>query len=175
MGLTPGRRVSGRTLLYGLLLPSGNDAAEQLARSLASSRAEFLEWMNAAVGDLGLHDTRLVNPSGLDAIGHYSSAYDLAQLARAAMRNDIFASIVAARSYRGDGFVLSGHNPLLGAYPGADGVKTGTTDAAGHAIVASASRDGHRVFVVLLHSDDLLGDCSALFDWAFDTFTWPDF
>src|SRR5205814_3223974 len=80
MGLQPGQRVTIRTLLYGLLLPSGNDAAEQLARSVAESRDQFVTLMNSAVtDDLHLEDTHFVNPSGLDADGHYSSAYDLAQ------------------------------------------------------------------------------------------------
>jgi D-alanyl-D-alanine carboxypeptidase len=173
MGLVPGQRVSVRTLLYGLLLPSGNDAAEQLARSVAESREQFILWMNAtASDDLRLEDTHFVNPSGLDAAGHYSSAYDLAQLARRAMRDDVFREIVSTQVVRSDGFVLAGHNPLIGGYPGADGVKTGSTDAAGKAIVGSAVHAGHRVFVVVLHSDDVLADSAALFDWVWQSFAW---
>lgn len=172
MGLVPGRRVSYRTLLYGLLLPSGNDAAEQFAASLAESRKQYVEWMNAVVTDAGLSNTHFVNPSGLDAVGHYASPYDLAQLARIAMREPVFRDAVASPTYSGDGFKLAGHNPLLGVYPGADGVKTGTTDAAGKAIVASATHDGHRIYVVVMHSDDLEGDCAALFDWVWHAFAW---
>ncbi|HTD77638.1 MAG TPA: D-alanyl-D-alanine carboxypeptidase family protein [Chloroflexota bacterium] len=173
MGLSPGQRLSVRTLLYGLMLPSGNDAAEQLARSVAESREQFIGWMNGVASDeLGLADTHFVNPSGLDADEHYSSAYDLAQLARRAMREDLFREIVAAPEVRSEGIVLVGHNPLIGVYPGADGVKTGSTDAAGHALVGSAVRDGHRLYVVIMHSDDLLADASALFDWAFQSFAW---
>jgi D-alanyl-D-alanine carboxypeptidase len=173
MGLSPGQRLSIRTLLYGLLLPSGNDAAEQLARSVADSREQFVGWMNAtATDELHLGNTHFVNPSGLDAADHYSSAYDLAQLARLAMRDNTFREIVATPTIQLEGLTLSGHNPLLGEYPGADGVKTGTTDAAGHAIVATATRNGHRLIVVVMHSDDLLADCSALFDWAWRSFAW---
>jgi D-alanyl-D-alanine carboxypeptidase len=173
MGLTPGQRISIRTLLYGLLLPSGNDAAEQIALSAAESRDQFIGWMNStAAEDLGLQDTHFVNPSGLDANGHYSSAYDLAQLARRAMRDDVFREIVATPQIRAEGFVLAGHNPLIGVYRGADGVKTGTTDAAGKAIVGSAVRDGHRVYVVVLHSEDLLADSTALLDWVWQSFSW---
>jgi D-alanyl-D-alanine carboxypeptidase len=173
MGLSPGQRVTIRTLLYGLLLPSGNDAAEQLARSIAESRDQFITWMNSmAAEDLGLADTHFVNPSGLDADGHYSSAYDLAQMARRAMRDDVFTEMVAAPQVKSQGFVLSGHNPLIGAYPGADGVKTGSTDAAGRVIVGSAVHDGHRVYVVVMHSDDLLADCTVLFDWVWQSFSW---
>jgi D-alanyl-D-alanine carboxypeptidase len=173
MGLSPGQRVSIRTLLYGLLLPSGNDAAEQLAHGVAESRDQFIGWMNAtASGELRLEDTHFVNPSGLDAADHYSSAYDLAHLARRAMRDSVFREIVATPTVKSEGFVLSGHNPLIGVYAGADGVKTGTTDAAGKAIVGSAVRNGHRVFVVALHADDPLADSSALFDWAWQSFVW---
>lgn len=174
MGLVPGQTLTLRTLLYGLLLPSGNDAAEQLARIVGGSRDEFVNWMNAtATDDLHLADTHFVNPSGLDAPNHYSSAYDLAQLARRAMRENVFRDIVATPTTRQEGLVLAGHNPLIGAYPGADGVKTGTTDAAGKALVGSATRGGHRVYAVVLHSDDTMADSAALLDWAWASFTWP--
>jgi D-alanyl-D-alanine carboxypeptidase-like protein len=173
MGLTPGERLTLHTLLVGLLLPSGNDAAEQLAVSVAESRAQFIGWMNSvATDELGLQDTHFVNPSGLDADGHYASAYDLAQLARRAMREDVFREIVAAPEIRAEGYVLTGHNPLIGAYPGADGVKTGSTDAAGRVLVGSATRAGHRVYAVVMHSDDIQSDASALLDWAFQEFSW---
>jgi D-alanyl-D-alanine carboxypeptidase len=173
MGLVPGARLSVRTLLYGLLLPSGNDAAEQFARGLTESRAEFIAAMNARVAELGLRDTHFVNPTGLDAPNHYASAYDLAHLARTAMRDATFREIVGSAAYTAEGFELRGHNPLLGVYPATDGVKTGTTDQAGKAMVASVVHDGHRVYVVVMHSDDLLADCSALFDWAWAAFGWP--
>ena len=173
MGLSPGQRLSLRTLLFGLLLPSGNDAADQLAVSIGESRLQFVGWMNSlAVDELGLNDTHFVNPSGLDADGHYSSAYDLAQLARRAMREDVFRQIVATPEVRSEGLVLTGHNPLIGVYPGADGVKTGSTDAAGKVLVGSASHNGHRVYVVVMHSEDLLADETALFDWAWKAFAW---
>ncbi len=173
MGLQPGQRVAIETLLDGLLLPSGNDAAEQLAISVGESRSGFIDWMNAlATDELGLQDTHFVNPSGLDADGHYSSAYDLAQLARRAMREDVFREIVKTPQIRADGFVLAGHNPLIGTYAGADGVKTGTTDNAGKVLVGSATRNGHRVYAVVMHSDDIQADTSALLDWAWKEFTW---
>jgi D-alanyl-D-alanine carboxypeptidase len=173
MGLRPGQRVTLETLLDGLLLPSGNDAAEQLAISVGESRTGFVGWMNSlATDELGLHDTHFVNPSGLDADGHYSSAYDLAQLARRAMREDVFREIVATPEIRADGFVLDGHNPLIGTYAGADGVKTGTTDDAGKVLVGSATRNGHRVYAVVMHSTDIQADTSALLDWAWQEFSW---
>ena len=173
MGLVPGQRVTLGTLLDGLLLPSGNDAAEQLAISVGETRAQFVGWMNSLAADeLGLVDTHFVNPSGLDARDHYSSAYDLAQLARRAMREDVLREIFASQVIRADGFVLTGHNPLIGVYPGADGVKTGSTDAAGKVLVGSAVHNGHRVYVVVMHSDDTLADATALFDWTWQEFAW---
>jgi D-alanyl-D-alanine carboxypeptidase (penicillin-binding protein 5/6) len=88
------------------------------------------------------------------------------------MRDDVFREIVATPQIRAEGFILSGHNPLIGVYRGADGVKTGSTDAAGKAIVGSAVRDGHRVYVVALHSEDLLADSTALLDWVWQSFSW---
>jgi hypothetical protein len=172
MGIEPGRTVSLDTLLHGMMLPSGNDAAEQVAAALADSRDQYVEWMNQEAAALGLKDTHFVNPSGMDAAGHYSSAYDMAMLARYAMRNATFRDLASTTHYTGDGFPMQNLNRLLDLYPGADGVKIGFTDAAQKTIVASATRDGHRVFVSLMHSQDLVGDSTALFDWVWDSFAW---
>jgi D-alanyl-D-alanine carboxypeptidase len=172
MGLEPGDEVSLVTLLYGMMLPSGNDGAEQVALALGGSRERFVEWMNQKATELGLENTHFVNPSGMDAAGHYSSAYDMAMLARRAMQNDTFRQLVGAATYRGDGYSMSNLNRLIRTYPGADGVKVGRTRAAGRTIVASATRGGHRVFVSLMRSRDLQGDSEALFDWVWRAFAW---
>src|SRR5712692_5649451 len=172
MGIEPGRSVSLGTLLHGMMLPSGNDAAEQVALALADSRQEYVDWMNQEAAALGLRDTHFVNPSGMDAAGHYSSAYDMAMLARYAMHNATFRDLAATMRYTGDGFPMQNLNRFLDLYPGADGVKIGYTDAALKAIVASATHDGHRVYISLMRSQDLVGDCTRLFDWVWDTFTW---
>ena len=172
MGLEPGENVSLQTLLYGMMLPSGNDAAEQVALALAGGRDTYVDWMNARVLQLGLRDTHFVNPHGLDANGHYSSAYDMALLGREAMRNPVFRQLAGARTYRGDGYRMTNLNRLLGVYPGADGVKIGFTRRAGRTMVASATRDGHRVYVVIMHSTDLPGDTTLLFDWVWRSFAW---
>jgi serine-type D-Ala-D-Ala carboxypeptidase (penicillin-binding protein 5/6) len=172
MGLEPNDHVSLETLLYGMMLPSGNDAAEQVAYSLAGSRDTYVGWMNAEVAKLGLRDTHFVTPSGMDANDHYSSAYDMALLARYAMRNPEFRTLAAAKSFTGDEYVMHNLNPMLYSYAGADGVKIGYTDIAGRTIVASASRDGHRVYVSLMGTQNFTGDCTALLDWAFNNFTW---
>jgi D-alanyl-D-alanine carboxypeptidase len=173
MGIEPGRSVGLDTLLYGMMLPSGNDAAEQVALSLADSREHFVAWMNDEAAALGLADTHFANPSGMDAPGHYSSAYDMAMLARYAMRNPTFRTLVSTVRFSGDSYPMRNLNRLLDLYPGADGVKIGYTDLAQKTIVASAMRDGHRVYVSLMHSADLVTDASELFDWVWANYEWP--
>lgn len=173
MGLEPGRKVTLWTLLYGMMLPSGNDAAEQVAVTLAGSRERYVDWMNQEATALGLKDTHFVNPSGMDAPGHYSSAYDMGMLARYAMRNASFRQLASAAAYPADGYgTMYNLNRLLGLYKGVDGVKIGYTDNAHKTIVASATRDGHRVFVSLMHSEDLVTDSSRLLDWVWNAFEW---
>jgi hypothetical protein len=172
MGLTPGDVVSLETLLYGLMLPSGNDAALAIARHVAGSDARFVELMNEKVRALGLEDSQFRNPHGLDEEGHYSSPYDLAMLARHGMQDPLFYNLSATRNRHADGFDLWNLNRLLGQYPGADGVKVGYTDEAGRCIVSSATRNGHRVFVTLIRSHDPVGESRLLLDYAFQNFKW---
>ncbi|HZT07830.1 MAG TPA: LysM peptidoglycan-binding domain-containing protein [Chloroflexota bacterium] len=177
MGLYPGEQLTVEDLLYGMMLPSGNDAALALAQYVAGTKESFADLMNEKVRSLGLTGSHFVNPHGLDAAGHVASAYDMAMLAREGMRNPAFRSLAAARTYdtpHGKGYSLSNLNQLLWRYPGADGVKIGFTDAAGRAIVGSATRDGHRVIVVALRSADTYADCSALLDWAFGSYSWQE-
>ena len=173
MGLMPGQNVSLETLLYGMMLSSGNDAAIAVAKHVAGSEARFVEMMNAKAKAMGLRDTQFKNPHGLDADGHYSSAYDLAIMARYGMQNPTFYSLANTRHWSGDGFDLWNLNKLLPVYAGADGVKPGFTDAAGRCLVGSAVRDNHRVIVTVLNSADTTGDSRALLDYAFESFRWP--
>ena len=178
MGLFPGDCFRLRDLLRGLLLPSGNDAALALARAVAGSDETFVTQMNLRTARLGLLNTHFANPHGLDADGHRASATDLAMLARYAMQLPEFAAIVGAEDALVAGsreILLHNGNRFLTRYPGADGVKTGFTADAGRTIVASAMRDGHRVYVVLLDAFDREEDAARLLDWAFLTFRWePD-
>ena len=177
MGLRSGDQVTVEDLLHGLLLSSGNDAALVLARTVSGSEAAFVELMNATVRGYGLRGTRFVNSHGLDARGHQTTAQDIAQLARLAMRDARFRRIVAAEAWTVRGqrtYTLRNRNAFLRAYLGADGIKTGWTDAAGATIVASATRNGHGLIVALLDTRDRIGDSAALLDWAFRTFRWPD-
>ena len=156
MGLTPGERVTVRELLYGVFLNSGNDAAETLA-SAVTTRSTFVADMNAKAARLGLRTTHFENPTGLDAAGQYSSAYDLA-LASAYLESHYGAlvSIAATPSMTlpatatHKAFSLVNLNKLLWTYPGTYGLKTGWTDAALGCLITTSSRGGHRLLAVLL-------------------------
>jgi D-alanyl-D-alanine carboxypeptidase len=172
-----GDKITLEDLLYGLMLPSGNDAALAIATHVGGSRQRFVDMMNQKTAELGLADSHWVNPHGLDAAGHYSSPYDMVQFARVGMRDPRFQALSATRvrtvrsgSRTYDVFNL---NRVLGQVPGADGVKIGFTDDAGRTIVASATRNGHRVYVAAFHSTDLVADCKPLFEWVFKNYAWP--
>jgi D-alanyl-D-alanine carboxypeptidase len=170
MGLRPGMVVPLEDLLYGLMLPSGNDAALAIGRHIAGSDAAFVMMMNQRVRWMGLQDTRFVNPHGLDHPEHLTTAEDLARIAREAMLNEQFVRIVSAQSWvvRADPpYRIFNLNTLLGSYPGADGIKVGYTRRAGRAYAASATRGGHRMIVVVLHSPNPAAESAALLDWAF--------
>lgn len=171
IGLDPGDVLSLEEMLYGLLLPSGNDAALAIAESLSSGSIEqFVTWMNERVTEMGLRNTRFANPHGLDAPAQYSSARDLAEIARTFMAEPTLARIVGTPRYVAPGpppYLFISSNPLLGFYDGADGVKTGFTDAAGRSFAASATRNGQRVIAVVLNSPDIRAEASRLLDLGF--------
>ncbi|MBM2810791.1 MAG: Serine-type D-Ala-D-Ala carboxypeptidase [Chloroflexi bacterium] len=175
MGLSPGEVLTVEDLLYGMMLPSGNDAALALADYVGGTREAFARLMNEKAHSLGLTGSSFVNPHGRDAFGHLTTAYDMAMLAREGMRSPIFQRLASARSYetpRGRGYQMGNLNQLLWRYPGADGVKIGYDDAAGKTIVGSAVRDGHRVYVAMMRSADIFSDSRALLDWTFASYDW---
>ena len=154
MGLRAGDRVTLSALAYGMMLPSGNDAANAAAVRIAGSKEAFARMMNERAAELGMEDSHFVTPSGLDDNAHYSSAYDMALLTREALSNPRFAEICSQKSAKvcfgnppADRW-LSNHNRLLKLYPDAAGVKTGFTDAAGRCLVSYAQRGGVRLIVV---------------------------
>jgi serine-type D-Ala-D-Ala carboxypeptidase (penicillin-binding protein 5/6) len=162
VGVLPkGKRIKLETMLNGLLLPSGNDAAIALAQRISGTVAAFVAHMNERAGDLGLACTRFSSPDGFEDAGNHSCAIDLAEMARAVLDRHRLARIVARRRavlpfpIKGGRIYLFNNNPLLRAgYPGTIGIKTGYTDAAGRCLVAAARRNGRRLGVVLLHSPD---------------------
>ena len=164
-------------LLYGLMLRSGNDAALAIARHVAGSDEAFVESMNALVARFGLQNTHFANPHGLHDDAQYSSAYDIAMLARYAMTLPTFADAAGAHAWTAEGSRTIGMrtiNAFLTSYDDADGVKTGFTEEAGMTLVASATRDGKRVFAVLFNAPNRSSDAAALLDWAFDQHVWPE-
>ncbi len=170
-----GRRMPVRTMLYGLLLPSGNDAAIALAQRAAhGSVKRFVAMMNREARAMGLVCTRFTSPSGFVDRGNHSCAPDLAALARAVLREPRIARIVRRRQavlpfpIKGGKIYLYNHNPLLQqGYRGVTGVKTGFTDAAGRCLVATVRRGRVRLGVVLLHSPDPGTQARKLLDRGF--------
>lgn len=171
--LRPGETRSLHELLYGILLNSGNDASVAVAENLAGSEAKFAEWMTAKAVQIGAINSHFRNCNGLPNQEHYSTAYDLAVITRYALRNPVFANIVKTkrktipRPGNPGEQLLVNHNKLLWRYQFADGVKTGYTVEAGHCLVSSAIRDGHRLIVVVLKSKDIYGDSARLLDYGF--------
>ncbi len=175
-GLVAGDYFRLGTLLYGLLLPSGTDASFVIARVVAGTTANFVNMMNAEAKQLHLIHTHFSSPNGYSGAGHYSSAADLVTLANYAMGNTIFAHIVAQVAYnvRPSYYTHAYHwentNALLTTYQGADGVKTGLTDAAGACLVFSARRNGYHLIGVVLQApsyNDVFADAAKLLDLGF--------
>jgi len=166
-------------LLYAMLLESANDAALALAEYVGGTVEGFVKLMNDKAAELGLENTSFANPHGLDDENHFSSARDLVKLAQAMMAVDELAAIAGTREAKvpptpeGNERVARTVNRLLYEYPGATGVKTGFTDDAGWALVASAERDGRLLYVVVMGSATLDGrfaDAAALLDYGFSEF-----
>ena len=172
-GLRARERVPTWKLMYGLLLFSGNDDALELAIGVAGSKAKFLALMNEKARELGLADTHYTSPSGVLDRGNYSTARDLAALARYAMAIPKFRAIVRTRiahvKWSAPTYAKTyvNKNQLLGTYRGADGVKTGWTTLAGHCLVASAKRGDKNLIAVVLHSPNPYGDVRRLLNFGF--------
>lgn len=178
VGLHSGDRVSAEDALYGLLLKSGNDAAEVLAEAVGGSVPGFAQLMNARARQLGAIDSHFANPHGLPDDSHVSSAYDLAVIFRYAMLNPGFAKIVqtpniwlhverAAAGGQAQPVMVATHNRLLGSYEGAAGGKTGFTNKARRCYVGEVERGEHRLIVAVLGSTALWEDVRNLFDYGF--------
>ena len=167
MYLKPGERVTVEELLYGLLLCSGNDAALTLAISLCGSEQAFVRQMNCRAEKLGLTRTHFANPHGLDSGENYATALDLARLAQAALRNELFREVVSTKTITCAGRTLTNHNKLLWRYDGCIGVKTGYTKHAGRILVSAAERNGQQLIAVTIEDPDDWRDHAALLDHGF--------
>ncbi len=170
MYLQEGEKLTLQELLYGLMLSSGNDAAVALALYCSGSIEEFANQMNDKARSLGMTQTHFVNPNGLDAENHYSTARDLAILASYAMENPIFSKTVSTKTITIGQRSLRNHNKLLWRYPGADGVKTGFTRAAGRILVSSATKNRRRLVAVTINAPDDWNDHARLLDDGFSKY-----
>ncbi|MBR4555765.1 MAG: D-alanyl-D-alanine carboxypeptidase [Ruminococcus sp.] len=175
MGLREGDTVTLRDLVCGMLLPSGNDAANAAAVRISGSIPAFVGRMNACAEELGLKDTHFVTPSGLDDYTdeHYSTALDMARLTRAALRLDSFREICSQKTVcleigdKPEKRWLTNTNRLLSQCGGCIGVKTGFTDKAGRCLVSACEREGVTLICVTLNDRDDWRDHSVLYDYCF--------
>ena len=175
--LNPGEKVSLETLLYGLLLKSGNDAALAIAKHISGSEQAFVKLMNEKAQELGLENTKFANPHGLYAEEHYTTAHELAKLAAYAMQNPVFEQVVATAQHKEktveeqrDARVINNANKLISMYAEADGIKPGYTPETGRTLVGSATKNGVRVITVTLDCPDDWTEHKAMFDYAFKNF-----
>lgn len=174
MGLQKGDRVTLRTLCYGMLLPSGNDAANAAAVRVGGSIEGFCQLMNQKAEELGLENTHFQTPSGLDDDEHYTTARELAAITYNAMQNEDFREIcrcvTAAVEFGNPPYkrTLYNHNRLLRTYEGTIGVKTGFTKKSGRCLVSAAERNGIGLICVTLNAPNDWNDHTGLYNEAFD-------
>lgn len=171
--LDPGEKIPLYELITGALVKSGNDACVAIGEQIAGSETKFVRMMNQKAMTLGAKDTNFVNTNGLPNKNHYSTAYDLALMARYGLKISAFSSITRQKEteihfLEPDVFMdVRNTNKLLWNYPFADGVKTGTTSAAGKCLVASATKDGRQLIAVVLSAPNRFGDAQKLLEWGF--------
>ena len=161
--LKPGENRTIEDLLYGMMLRSGNDAATALAVCMGGNEKNFVRMMNDKAVELGCRRTQFQNPTGLFDENHYTTARELARIARAAMENDTFRQIVTAKSWGN----YTNKNKTVFQYEGGTGIKIGFTEKSGRTLVASASRGGTDLIAVVLNDPDWFADAYALMDYGF--------
>lgn len=174
--LEVGEEIKLLDLLYGLMLRSGNDAATQVAKSVAGTEEAFVYLMNEYANTIGMKNTHFVNPHGLDSngIGNTSTAYDMALLTKVAMQNETFARIFGTRSYTAESnlktYNWEGKNKLFSMYEYTTGGKTGYTEAANRTLVTTASRDNKNLVVVTLNDGNDFNDHKSLYETYFSMY-----
>ena len=175
LNLKSGEIYPRRELLKVLMVKSANDGARALARDVGGNQESFAALMNSKASSLGMRNSKFSNPNGLPMAGQYSTARDMAIAARAAYRSPLIRSITATKSFKfkfnnGNTRLIVNTNHLLKSVPYCDGLKTGTTNAAGRCLVASGSLNGRSVIVVVLKSNtpNVWKDASKLLGWALE-------
>lgn len=178
MGLAEGDLVTVQSLLYGMLVASGNDAAYALSYACADSYNKFIVSMNQKAKELSLTNTHFTNPAGFDSSLHFSTARDLAKLAKVAVANPQIAKIVSTKSTvvtdvgGSKTYYLQNVNQLLGEVEGLEGIKTGQTEGSLEVLVTKTTRSGNTLIVVVLGSADRFGESKELIEWAFKNHKW---
>ena len=174
LGIAPGDQITLKEAMRGMMVVSGNDAAVAVAETVGGSVAGFADMMNAEAVKMGATHSHFVNPNGLTAAGHHTTAVDMARMAAYGLKHyPEFAYTVALPSYQMryiDGhtkYVTTTNHFLTSGYEGASGVKTGYTQAAGDCLVASATRNGHTLVLALFNDDDRWEDAPAILDYGF--------
>ena len=170
MYLKEGEKLTLETLLYGLMLCSGNDAAVAVADHVGGSVDGFVRMMNETAKELGMSGSSFANPNGLDHEQHYSTAMDMARLACAAMENETLMRIVSTKSITIGGRTMQNHNKLLSMMEGCVGLKTGYTKAAGRTLVSCAEKNGQRLVAVTLQDGNDWADHQAMFAYGFSAY-----
>ncbi|MBI2330104.1 D-alanyl-D-alanine carboxypeptidase [Candidatus Daviesbacteria bacterium] len=179
VGLARGEDLTFRSLLYGMLLNSGNDAAFTVGENYPGGVLGFVSAMNKKALSLGLKNTHFDNPAGFDSVKHYSSAADLAEVTEEALKNPQLSKIFATKETnivsldKKYTHQLLNLNKLLSDVKGVLGVKTGTTEEAKQNLVTLVKRDEHRVLLVLLGSNNRFSETTKLIDWTYSNFEWP--
>ena len=170
MYLKEGEELTLETLLYGLLLCSGNDAAVAIADHVGGSQEGFVRMMNETAQELGMENSSFANPNGLDHEDHYSTARDMARLACAAVNNETLVRIASTKTVTIGGRTMTNHNKLLSMKDGCIGLKTGYTRAAGRTLVSCAQRNGQRLVAVTLQDGNDWADHQSLYDYGFSAY-----
>ncbi len=181
MGLVQGEQITVENLLYGALIHSGNDAAWALGESYPGGMDAFVAAMNKKAKELHLDKSTFTNPVGYDDPHHKMTPLDLAQLGNIALTNKVIAKMVAIPQITVSDIAhtnfhaLKNVNQLLGKIPGVGGIKTGWTEEAGENLITLVERQGHRVIIVVLKSQDRFSDTSKLIDWVFTNIQWKSY
>jgi len=173
--LQPGEDITLEALLYGMLLRSGNDAATAVAGYCGGTVERFVAEMNRKAEQLSMHDSHFENPSGLDGEYHYSTAQDMAILARACLQNAQLSEIIKTRSITLGTRYFTNHNKLLWRYDGCIGLKTGYTEKAGRTLVSAAKLEDTTLICVTLNAPDDWSDHTKLFDSCFEQYSTREF
>lgn len=174
--LQEGEKMTRRQLLYACMLPSANDASVALAESISDQMEDFVDLMNQRAVELGLLHTHFSNPHGLHADDHYTTAYDLACLSRAAMQNPVFREIVKTQNIvipgppKEEDRSIWNQNRLLYRYDGALGIKTGYTRQAGNCVVGAAQKDDMILIAISLNSPTVYDDLASMLDFGFSNY-----